>query len=222
MKTRRAILLGGFAAATWVMASEMVMAGTELHMAAAAGDAAGITALLDSGARIDARDADQRTALLIATHANAVEAARVLIARGADVNAKDGIEDTPFLYAGAEGRIEILRLILATGRANLADTNRYGGTALIPAAHHGHPEVVRELLKTKIKIDHVNRLGWTALLETIILSDGGPIHQDILAQLIAAGADVNLADAQGVSPLTHARQSGYAEMVRMLEQAGAR
>lgn len=217
MKTRRAIFLGGLVATTW----EMAMAGPELHMAAATGDAACITALLDSSARIDARDADQRTALLIATHANAVEAARVLIARGADVNAKDGIEDTPFLYAGAEGRIEILRLILATGRANLADTNRYGGTALIPAAHHGHPETVRELLKTQIKINHVNRLGWTALLETIILSDGGPIHQDILAQLIAAGADVNLADAQGVSPLTHARQRGYTKMVRMLEQAGA-
>ena len=96
-------------------------------------------------------------------------------------------------------------------------------TRLIPAAHHGHPEVVRELLKTKIAIDHVNRLGWTALLETIILSDGGPVHQDILAQLIAAGADVNLADAEGVSPLTHARRRGYTEMVRMLEAAaGAR
>ena len=222
MKTRRTILRGGFVAATWVMTSEMAMAGTDLHMAAAADDAAGITAFLDSGAEIDARDADRRTALLIATHANAVEAARVLIARGADVNAKDRISDTPFLYAGAEGRIEILRLILATGRANLADTNRYGGTALIPAAHHGHPEAVRELLKTGIDVNHVNRLGWTALLETIILSDGGPVHQDILAQLIAAGADVNLADAQGVSPLTHARQSGYAEMMHMLEQAGAR
>lgn len=198
------------------------MAATELHAAATANDAAHVTALLDSGADIDARDTDQRTPLLLATHANAIDAARVLIAHGADVNAKDAISDTPFLYAGAEGRLEILRLILATGRANLGDTNRYGGTALIPAAHHGHPDTVRELLRTKIKVDHVNRLGWTALLETIILSDGGPIHQDILSQLIAAGADVNLADAQGVSPLTHARQRGYAEMVRMLAKGGAR
>ena len=113
---------------------------------------------------------------------------------------RTGSADTPFLYAAAEGRLEILRLILATGSANLADTNRYGGTGLIPAAHHGHPEVVRELLKTKIAIDHVNRLGWTALLETIILSDGGPVHQDILQQLIAAGADVNLAEAGRYPP----------------------
>ncbi len=164
----------------------------------------------------------ERSPLLIATRGNDIETARALIAAGADVNARDQIADTPFLYAAAEGRLDILRLILATGRANLADTNRYGGNALIPAAHHGHPEEVRELLKTKIAIDHVNRLGWTALLEIIILTDGGPVHQDILAQLIAAGADVNVADGEGVSPLTHARQRGYAEMVQMLETAGAR
>lgn len=113
-------------------------------------------------------------------------------------------------------------LILATGRANLADTNRYGGNALIPACHHGHPETVRELLATAIDVNHVNRLGWTALLETIVLSDGGPVHRDILAQLIAAGADVNIADGEGVSPLAHARQRGYAAMLAMLEKAGAR
>ena len=194
---------------------------TGLHSAAQANDVALIKKLLETGAGIDARDADRRTALLIATHANAIAAAQVLIAAGADVNAKDNIQDTPYLYAAAEGRLEILRLCLKAG-ANLKDTNRYGGTGLIPAAHHGHPEIVRELLKTKIDIDHVNRLGWTALLETIILSDGGPTHQDILKQLIAAGADLNLADAQGVSPLAHAKQRGFAGMVQMLQQAGAK
>ena len=163
-----------------------------------------------------------RSPLLIATRENDIETARALIAAGADVNAKDQIADTPFLYAAAEGRQEILEMILATGKANLADTNRYGGNALIPAAHHGHPDAVRVLLKAGIAVDHVNRLGWTALLETIILSDGGPVHQDIMAQLIAAGADVNLADAEGATPLTHAKRRGYAEMVRMLEQAGGR
>ena len=194
---------------------------SEIHVAAKANDVALIKNLLASGTEIDARDGDQRTALLIATHANAIDAARALIAAGADVNAKDSIHDTPYLYAAAEGRLEILRMTLKTG-ANLQDTNRYGGTGLIPAAHHGHPEIVRELLKTEIAIDHVNRLGWTALLETIILSDGGPTHQDILKQLIAAGANANLADAAGMSPLAHAKQRGFAEMVQMLEHAGAK
>lgn len=195
---------------------------TELHTAAEANDADRVRALIAAGAEIDARDKDQRTPLLLATRADAIDSARALIEAGADVNARDNIRDTPFLYAGAEGRLEILKALLATGKADLKDTNRYGGNALIPAAHHGHPETVRELLKTKIEIDHINRLGWTALLETIILSDGGPTHQNIMQQLIAAGADVNLADGEGVSPLTHARQRGYKKMVEMLERAGVR
>jgi hypothetical protein len=193
----------------------------QLHHAARADNAARIIALLESGTAIDARDAQGRTALLVATHANAIAAAEALIEAGADVNAKDNIHDTPYLYAAAEGRLEILRMTLKAG-ANLKDTNRYGGTGLIPAAHHGHPGIVRELLKTDIAVDHVNRLGWTALLEAIILSDGGPTHQDILSQLIKAGANVNLADSEGVSPLAHARRHGYAAMDEMLVSAGAK
>jgi ankyrin repeat protein len=170
---------------------------------------------------IDARDARGRTALLIATHQNNIEEARRLIVAGADVNAKDDIQDSPYLYAAAEGRLEILRLTLAAG-ADFKSTNRYGGTGLIPAAHHGHVEVVRELLKTSIDIDHVNRLGWSALLEAIILGDGSARYVEIVRLLVDARANVNIADGQGVTPLTHARQRGQAEVVRILEAAGAR
>jgi ankyrin repeat protein len=104
------------------------------------------------------------------------------------------IEDTPYLYAGAEGRTEILKLLLAEG-ANLKDTNRYGGTALIPAAEKGHPDNVRLLLDAGVDPDHVNRLGWTALLEAIVLSDGGPVHREIVKLLIEGGADVDLLTA---------------------------
>lgn len=203
------------------MAGSAMASETALHQAAAADDAAKVTALLRQGAAIDARDAGGRTALLLATHANAVAAARVLIAAGADVNAKDGQQDSPYLYAAAEGRLEILRLTLAAG-ADLKSTNRYGGTGLIPAAHHGHPDIVRELLRTTIDIDHVNRLGWTALLETIILSDGGTVHVAILKMLLDAGADPNIADRDGVTPLAHARQRGYRDMIALLEAKNAR
>jgi ankyrin repeat protein len=145
-----------------------------------------------------------------------VEIARLLIEAGADVNAKDTIQDTPFLFAGAEGRDAILRLILATGKANLRDTNRYGGVALIPAAHHGHPSTVRILLDTDIDIDHVNNLGWTALIEAVILSDGGPVHQEIVGLLVDAGADREIADRDGVTPLEHARRRGFKEMAERI------
>ena len=81
--------------------------------------------------------------------------------------------------------------------------------------------MVRALLRTDIDVDHVNDLGWTALLEAVILGEGGPAHQQIVRALVDAGADVDLADRDGVTPLAHARQRGYAEIVRTLEAAGA-
>ena len=172
-------------------------------------------------ADIDFRDSNGRTALLLATHQNAVQSAALLIDAGADVNAMDNIQDSPYLYAGAEGRLEILRMTLDNG-ADLASVNRYGGTALIPAAHHGHLETVRLLLNTSIDIDHVNNPGWTALLEAIILGDGGETYIRIVDVLIDAGADVNLADNSGVTPLSHASERGYTEIGDLLTISGAR
>jgi ankyrin repeat protein len=191
-----------------------------LIAAAGKGDLASVERLIREGASVASRDSRGRTALLMATHGNHVAVARALIAAGADVNAKDDIQDSPFLYAGAEGRIEILKMTLP--KADLKSTNRYGGTALIPAAHHGHPEAVRILLGTAIDKDHVNRLGWTALLEAVILGDGGPVHTEIVRLLVEAGANVNIADREGATPLSHARRRGFAAMVRILESAGGR
>lgn len=194
--------------------SEMVLLEAVLE-----GDAARVQELLSGGAALETRDSSESTPLLIATRANHIEVARILINANADVNAKDSIDDTPFLYAGAEGRNEILKLILATGKPNLGDTNRYGGTALIPAAHHGHLETVSILLGTAINIDHVNNLTWTALMEAVILGDGGPVYQGIVGLLLDAGADPKIADRDGVTPLVHAKSRGFTEIARLIEDS---
>ncbi|CAM3911073.1 ankyrin repeat domain-containing protein [Rheinheimera salexigens] len=193
----------------------------QLHDAAATGDSRQIAVLLSQGANIDARNALMRTPLMLATRANHIEAAKLLINAGADVNAKDAIQDSPYLYAGARGHLEILQMTLNNG-ADLASTNRYGGTAIIPAAERGHVETVRTLIQAGTDIDQINYLGWTALLEAIILADGGPRHIAIVQLLLDAGANVNLADKDGITPLQHARQRGYTEMVNILEKAGAK
>jgi hypothetical protein len=193
----------------------------ELIRAAEAGSAAAVKRLLGQGASVHARDAQGRTALVAATYGNRVEAARLLIAAGADVNAQDDLKNSAFLLAGARGYLEIVRMTLAAG-ADLKSTNRFGGTALIPACHYGHVDTVRELLKTKIDVDHVNNLGWTALLEAVILGDGGPAHTEIVQLLVAAGANVNIADRQGVTPLAHARNRDFRAIAAILERAAAR
>lgn len=218
-----AIVLAAYAAGGITAQAQVTAMPRDLQLIAAAdaGDTAAVIGLLSAGASAKARDARGRTALLAATQGNRVEVARLLLAAGADVNAQDQSQDSPFLYAGAEGRLDILRLILAPGthsRPDFSVRNRYGGNALIPACHHGHLETVRELLKTSIDVNHINNLGWTALLETAILGDGSPRYVEIARLLLARGASASIADRNGVKPLAHARSRGHREMVRALEQ----
>jgi uncharacterized protein len=216
---RRHALLVALALATPVVAQ----ATPALVAAAERGDLASIQRLLDAGADVNARDARRRNAVLAATQGGHEAAARLLIERGADVNAQDEIDDSAFLLAGARGHTGIVRAALAaTPPPDFRRLNRYGGTALIPACHYGHVETVRLLVTTGIDIDHVNRLGWTALLEAILLGDGGAAHTEIVRLLLAHKADPNLPDRQGVTPLAHAEARGQRAIARLLRDAGAR
>jgi ankyrin repeat protein len=186
--------------------------------AARDGDVAGVRRALDAGADIEARDADGRTALLIAAALDLVDVATVLVSRGANVNALDDEHDTPWLVTGVTGSVGMLRALLPGG-PDLRIVNRYGGVSVIPASERGHVEYVRAVLGTGIDVNHVNRLGWTALLECVLLGDGGPRYQEIARLLVDAGARVDQPDLDGVDALTHARNRGYAEIVEILTGA---
>ena len=195
---------------------------TQLIDAAERGDTAIVRRLLQESANINARDERGRTPVMAATHGNHADTVAALIQAGADINIRDNRMDNPFLYAGAEGLLDILKLTIAAG-ADTKLTNRFGGTALIPAAERGHVAVVEQLLThTDVDVNHINNLGWTALLEAIVLSDGGPRHQQIVQLLVDHGADVNIPDKHGVTPLQHARSRGFHAIERILAQAGAR
>ncbi|MBH5320353.1 ankyrin repeat domain-containing protein [Paenibacillus sp. GSMTC-2017] len=199
--------------------SEMDKLNQALLIAAEQGDKASITKLLADGADINTRDANGRTSAMIAVHSNQLDIFNFFVEKGADINIRDNRSDNPLLYAGAEGMLDFVRAALAAG-ADTTITNRFGGTALIPAADRGHVEIVKELLtNSDVDIDHVNNLGWTALLEAVILGDGGKDHQVIVKLLIDHGADVNIADFDGVTPLEHAKKNGYEEMIIALEHA---
>ena len=141
---------------------------------------------------------------------------------GANPNALDAQRYDIVTIAAVNNDIPMLRLAL-DGRCDpKAITSPYHGTALIAAAHLGHAEVVRVLIAAGAPLDHVNNLGWTALMESIVLGDGAKNHTDTLEALVKAGANLNIADRQGVTPLGHAKRRGYAEMVKILEAAGAK
>jgi uncharacterized protein len=195
----------------------------ELIVAARAGDLDRVRSLLERDADVLARDATGATALVAAAYGNHVEAARLLVDAGADVNVKDNTEQSAYLIATSEVGDDprLLELTLAHG-ADVDAKDSYNGTGLIRAADRGHIAILRRLLETPIDVDYVNRLGWTALLEAIILGGGDDRHTEVVRLLVGAGADLNLADGDGVTPLAHARRQGYSEMVTILERAGAR
>ena len=189
--------------------------------AAEAGDLARVRTLLAQGASPAFADGRGITALIAAAYANRVDIAQVLIDAGADVNAQDRTRQSAYLISTSDGFADLLRLTLRHG-ADVGSTDSYNGTGLIRAADRGHVEVIRELLKTNIAIDHVNRLGWTALLEAVILGDGGTAHTTIVGLLVQHGADVNRADAQGVTPLAHAERRGQRAIADILRRAPRR
>lgn len=186
------------------------------------GDATMVTKILKDKLSLEIKNEKGRTALMEAVYKTDNKIATLLITAGADVNAQDSMKNSPFLYAGAEGNLEIVKMALSHG-ANFKVYNRYGGTALIPAAEKGHLEIVKLLVNTpNFPKDHINNLGWTALLEAVLLSDGGKVHTDIVGALIEGGCDVNIADKNGITSLSHAKKQGYTEMVKLLEKAGAK
>ena len=161
-------------------------------------------------------DLDRR--LIEAAYENDVAAARRLIADGADVNAKDSTRQSAYLIATSEVGDDprLLELTLANG-ARVDDKDSYDGTGLIRAAERGYPRIVRRLLEAGIDRDHVNRLGWTALHEAIVLGDGGPDHVATVREMVRGGVDVNVPDGDGVTALQHARQRGFRAIVRALD-----
>jgi uncharacterized protein len=195
---------------------------TGLHAAAQRGDSAALQQALSAKADVNARDPHGRTPLHVATFAKQRDAIRALAKTGADLGALENDRYDAVTIASVADDEDTLRLLLELGASAKLTTSRYDGTALIAAAHLGHDGVVRQLIKAGAPLDHVNNLHWTALIESIVLGNGGPRHVASLRALVEAGASTKLTDREGRTPLALAQSRGYAEMVRILQQAGAK
>lgn len=175
--------------------------------------------LLDTSYPINETNDKNETPLLIATHENYIDVAKLLIEAGADINQQDRIQDSAYLYAGAQGKTEILKHMIEHAEPNQKVYNRYGGNALIPAAEKGHLNNVKLLLADgKVDIDHQNNFGYTALIEVVALRDGSEVYQQIVQELLVYNANKELRDDSGRTALDYAKEKGNTNMIKMLEE----
>ncbi len=190
-----------------------------LHSAAARGDIKQIRRLVSENADIEVRDSFGRTPLHVAVFKSDEDIVRALAKSGADMNAYEHDRYDVLTIAAVENDLEMVRLVLSLGGNSRNITSRYDGTALIAAAHLGNFEVVRALVNAGAPLNHINNLDWTALIEAVVLGDGGARHVETARILIEAGADITIADGEGVTPLAHAKQRGYADMVALFPKS---
>ena len=193
-----------------------------LHAAVYRGDHDALATLIAEGGDLEARDEFGRTALHLAAYQSDETALEMLAGARADMNALESQRYDIVTIAAVADDPAFLARALALGASPGNTTSPYDGTALIAAAHLGHHEVVRILIEAGAPLDHINNIRWTAVIEAIVLGDGGPDHQATLKALLDAGADPNIADGSGVRPLELARARGFREMIEMLIAAGAR
>lgn len=186
--------------------------------AAAAGELDSVKAALADGADKDAVDREEATAILRAARGGHLDVVRTLIAEGVDIDAQDQTCFNPFIHGCIHNDLELVKTMVEAG-CDLKRLTRFGGNGLTPAAEKGHVEIVRYLLEnTRINVNLTNTLGWTALIEAIILNDGGPVAQEIVTLLLRHGAKPGMTDERGITPLELARKHGHHGIAAIIER----
>ncbi|WP_344771159.1 ankyrin repeat domain-containing protein [Aeromicrobium panaciterrae] len=193
-------------------------ANERLLAAAKRGDADAAALALRAGADLEARNNLEQTPLLLASANDHVDVARLLVALGADPDALDHQHDTPWLVTGVTGSVKMLEALLPA-HPDMTIKNRFGGLSPIPAGERGHAAYIKRVVTAGVNLDHVNDLGWTALLEAVILGDGSKKYVEIVTTLVAAGVDTGIKDKDGRTALDHAKAKGYTAIVQALEKA---
>ena len=173
--------------------------------------------MLQDKTNLEKKDEKERTPLHIATYAKHHEAIRLLAKEGANLNALEFQEYDAVTIASVANDKRTLALLLSLGASAKNITSPYKGSALIAAAHLGFSGVVKQLIAAGAPLDHVNNLHWTALIESVVLGDGGKNHTETARLLIEAGANRALTDSSGKTALMLARERGFKNMMQVLE-----
>ncbi|KRY12791.1 Ankyrin repeat domain-containing protein 29 [Trichinella patagoniensis] len=154
---------------------------------------------------------DGAHSLFVAAQNGHLEVVKILLQNGADVSKARNDGATPLWISCQMGHASIVRELLLWG-ANVDEARKDGATPLFKASHKGHTAVVEELLEFDPCLGLLAN-GETALHAACLFG-----HQEIAKMLIRAGADVQLPNQAGETPLQLAEQLGYDSIINLLSK----
>jgi ankyrin repeat protein len=176
---------------------------TPLALAAVNGNAAMVALLLDAGADANTVVSKGQTVLMTAARTGNAAAVQVLLDRGANVAAQEELlGENALMWAASENHADVVALLVKRG----ADPNATSKVLSFPKDRFGLEGVLTIL----------PRGGWPALMYAA--RDGG---DRAAAALVDAGASVNVADAEGTTPLIRAIQNAHYDTAAVLLEKGA-
>jgi len=210
---------------------------TALHWASYRDDVETAALLIRAGAKVNAANDLGVTPLWTASQNGSEVMVRRLLEAGANPNAALLPGETPVMVAARSGYAAVVEQLIAKG-ANVNARGARKQTALMWAVAQKHPDVVKLLLAHGADI-HARSEVWTQIMavpphgylpynksipaggETALMFAAREGDLASAKLLVAAGANVNDADAWGVSATALAAHSGFGDLVEFLLEKGA-
>jgi ankyrin repeat protein len=169
--------------------------------------------LIHAGADVNVMDLQNATALINAAEHGSTEIVALLLHSGARVNIFTENNFTPLIIASAHGHLESVQKLVEAG-ATVDLKHPDGVTALMYASAAGHVDVVEYLISSGSDVNAIHSMGGTALLETTAAPLSSQNTDRIVLALLDAGARVDVADDEGITPLISASATGNEKLIR--------
>uniref|UniRef100_A0A8D0MZA4 Fibronectin type 3 and ankyrin repeat domains protein 1 n=2 Tax=Sus scrofa TaxID=9823 RepID=A0A8D0MZA4_PIG len=188
------------------------------HRAVSVNDEDLLVRILQGGnVKVDVPNKFGFTALMVAAQRGYTRLVKILVSHGTDVTLRSGSGKDSLMLACYAGHLDVVKYLRRHGAS--WDTRDLGGcTALHWAADGGHCNVIEWMIKDGCEVDAVDTgSGWTPLLRVSAVSG----NQKVASLLIDAGADVNVKDKDGKTPLMVAVLNNHEELVQLLLDKGA-